>query len=253
MSTIKKLFYEISLLMRNIPSGLVAMLALAVVCMNLLANKSIDLGLDWLALDCGIMFSWILFLVMDIVTRRYGVRAANILSVVALVFNLLIAVLFLAMSYIPGTWSESYVEGSEGVINGALDGTFRGSWYVILGSSVAFIVSAVCNNLLHHLIRRAIKQDNFLAFSTASYASTFIAQFVDNLLFALIVSLHFFGWSIVQCVTCAITGAVAELLCEVIFSPLGYRIVRKMEANNVGQAYLEWRDSEVRLKSEVKQ
>ena len=200
MSTIKRFFQELALLLRSIPAGLTALLAIAVVCMNLLANKSIDLGLDWLALDCGILFSWVLFFVMDIITRRYGVRAANLLSVVALVFNLFVAVIFLAMSYIPGTWSQSYVEGSEGIINGALDLTFRGSWFVILGSSVAFIVSAVTNNVLHHLIRRAIKSDNFGAFTVASYVSTFIAQFLDNLLFALIVSLHFFGWTLVQCV-----------------------------------------------------
>ncbi|MBO4534755.1 MAG: VUT family protein, partial [Clostridia bacterium] len=139
----------------------------------------------------------------------------------------------------PGEWSQSYVEGSEGIINGALDMTFRSSWFVILGSSVAFVVSAFVNNVLNRLIYKAFHKDNFAAFSVSSYVSTFIGQFVDNLLFALIVSLHFFGWSIVQCLTCAVTGAVAELLFEVVFSPLGYRFVRRMERDKVGQEYLD--------------
>ena len=240
MRTVKSLVYETKILLRSVPAPLVALLAVAVVAMNLLANKSIDLGVDWLALDCGILFSWILFLVMDIVTRRYGVRAANILSVGALMVNLLVALVLLAAGAIPGTWSQSYVEGSEAIINGALDATISSSWFVILGSSVAFLASAVLNNVLHHLINKAFRRDNFVAFSISSYASTFLAQFVDNLLFALIVSLHFFGWSIVQCLTCAVTGAVAELLCEVVFSPIGYRVVKRMQRDEVGKAYLDW-------------
>ena len=70
--------------------------------------------------------------------------------------------------------------------------------------------------------------------------SLIIGQFVDNFLFALIVSKVFFGWTLLQCVTCALTGMVMELVCEVIFSPLGYLLVKKMEKNNVGKEYLDY-------------
>ncbi|MBR1746811.1 MAG: VUT family protein [Clostridia bacterium] len=234
------LFYELKLLQRSVPSAILALFVTSVVSMNLLANKSIDLNLDWLALDCGLIFSWVAFLTMDVVTKRFGVRAANMLSIIALLINLLASVLFIAAAYIPGTWSQSYVDGSEAIINFALDGTFKSAWYVIMGSSIAFIVSAFLNNFLNFAIGKLFKKKNFLAFSVSSYASTFIGQFVDNLLFALIVSLNFFGWSILQCVTCALTGAVAELLAEVVFSPVGYRVVKKMETDGVGQAYVDY-------------
>ena len=81
--------------------------------------------------------------------------------------------------------------------------------------------------------------DGKLAYCTRTYVSTAIGQFIDNMLFALIVSLSFFGWSITQCITCALTGAVVELLCEVIFSPIGYRVTKKWESEKVGQQYLE--------------
>ena len=48
-----------------------------------------------------------------------------------------------------------------------------------------------------------------------------------------------FCWSLLQCFTCALTGAAAELLMEVVFSPIGYRIVKKWRENSVGQEYLE--------------
>ena len=240
MTKLKSLFTETKLLLRSVPSVITALFVTAVVSMNLLANKSVDTGLSWLALDCGILFSWLVFLLMDVTTKRFGVRAANILSVVALVSNLFFSAFYIAASYIPGVWSQSFVEGSEGIIGYALDGTFRSSWFVILGSSVAFITSAVLNNFLNAFFGKLLKNRGFMAFSVSCYVSTLIAQFADNLLFAFIVSYHFFGWTPLQCVMCAVTGAVAELLFEVVFSPVGYRVVKRMEQEEVGKAYLDY-------------
>ena len=220
-------------LIRSVPPILAALMILSVVGMNLLANKSISLGLDWLALDCGILFSWLTFLTMDVLTHCFGPRASTALSFTALALNLFMALMFFIGSKIPGVWGESFVEGSEEVINSALDNTFGGAWYIILGSSVAFAASALINNFLNYGIGRLLKKElSFGEFALRSYVSTFIAQFADNLLFALIVSKLFFGWSLLQCFTCALTGAVLELLFEVVFSPIGYRISKKiMEAN----------------------
>lgn len=239
MTMCKRFFAETKILFRSMPIILPTLFVVAVIAMNLLANKSISLPVDWLALDCGILLSWVAFLAMDIVTKRYGVKAANTLTVLALLINLLMAGLFAAAAAIPGEWSQSYVEGSEDILNTALNNTFLSSWYVIAGSSVAFLVSGVLNNVLNHAIGRLFPRNNFAAFSARSYVSTVVAQFVDNLLFAFLVSYHFFGWSALQCVTCAATGAVVELLLEVVFSPLGYRVVRRLERDGVGQAYLD--------------
>jgi hypothetical protein len=40
---------------------------------------------------------------------------------------------------------------------------------------------------------------------------------------------------------CALTGAVAELLMEIAFSPFGYRITKRWQAEAVGREYLEYR------------
>ena len=39
---------------------------------------------------------------------------------------------------------------------------------------------------------------------------------------------------------CALTGAVAELLMEITFSPIGYRITQAWREENVGKAYLDY-------------
>ena len=154
----KKAFTEFRSMLRTVPPVLLSLMILSVVGMNLLANKSINTGLDWLALDCGILFSWFTFLSMDVMTHCFGPRAASLASFAALGLNLLMALIFFIASRIPGVWGESFVEGSEAVINRALDGTFGGTWYVILGSSTAFVCSALINNFLNYGIGKLTGQ-----------------------------------------------------------------------------------------------
>ena len=81
-------------LLDNIPPIILSLLVLSVVGMNLLANKSIDTGVSWLALDCGILFSWLTFLCMDVTTHCFGPKAATLLSFVAVGLNLMMAGIF---------------------------------------------------------------------------------------------------------------------------------------------------------------
>ena len=223
----KKAFTEFRTMLDSVPPVLAALMILSVVGMNLLANKSINTGVSWLALDCGILFSWLTFLTMDIITHCFGPKTATLLSMIALGMNLMMSLIFFIASGIPGVWGESFVEGSEAVINTALNNTFGGTWFIILGSSVAFVASAVLNNYLNYGIGKLLKEKySFQTFAVRSYVSTFLAQFADNMIFALIVSRTFFGWTMLQCFTCALTGAIFELLFEVFFSPVGYRISR---------------------------
>ena len=220
----KQAFAEFQLLLKSVPPLIFSLFILAVFAMNLLANKSIDLGVSWLALDCGIIVSWVVFLCMDVLTKLFGPKAATQLSVVAICVNLVACLLLFSASKIDGTWGQFFELGEQQVVNDALDNTFGGTWYVVIGSAVAFVVSAVINNFTNFFIGKAFKRnpDGFGAYACRAYVSTAIAQFVDNLVFALLVSHFFFGWSIVQCLTCAATGMLVELLCEVIFSPLGF-------------------------------
>ena len=229
----KRAISEFRSLLHSVPPLLVSLLILSIVGMNLLANKSINTGVSWLALDCGILFSWLTFLCMDILTQAYGPRAATLLSLTALAMNLLMALIFFLASLVPGVWGESFVDGSEDLINTALNHTFGGTWFVILGSSIAFAASAALNNFLNYGIGRKLGHDRgFGGFAVRAYVSTFLAQFADNLVFALLVSQIFFGWTLLQCFTCALTGAVLELLFEVVFSPFGYRLSRSILAGH---------------------
>jgi hypothetical protein len=243
---IKKEIREFEILLRSVPSPIIALFAISVIVMNLLANKSLELPFDWLALDCGIIVSWVSFLSMDIITKHFGAKASTEISLFAVILNLLTCGILLVAGSIPGVWGESYVEGSEAIINTALDNTFSGTWYILFGSTVAFVLSAVVNNFLNAMIGKLIKKENsFKAYAVRSYISTAFGQFTDNLTFSLIVSHFFFGWTLLQCVTCSLTGMVVELLCEVLFSPIGFRVCRKWRSEKIGEEYFRLKNGSV--------
>ena len=56
--------------------------------LNLLANKTL-IQLDWIALDGGILISWLSFMCMDIITKHFGPKASNRISILAAGINLL--------------------------------------------------------------------------------------------------------------------------------------------------------------------
>lgn len=245
MNWIKQEWQETKALLRGIPPLVLVFFVLSLVLMNVLANKAIDLNLSWLALDTGIVISWLAFLSMDITAKHYGAKATIKLSIIAILINLIIALVFMLVASIPGTWGESYIEGSEQVINTALNNTIAGTWYVLLGSTIAFAASSIVNALLNVLIGKTInkkhksKVGTFLEYAARSYGSTIAAQFIDNLIFALLVSHVFFGWTLLQCFMCALTGAVVELIFEIVFSPLGYAVSRRWTRHGVGAEYFK--------------
>lgn len=234
---------DYKVLLRNIPSIVVALFFLSVVAMNLLANKEL-FTTDWLALDCGFTLSWISFLLMDMICKRFGAKAAMKLSIAALAVNLCVCGIFWLLSLTPGHWGEyySFLDSDPAVAQAAdlaLNRTIGGSWYVVLGSALAMLVSSAVNSLSNHLIAKHLQRNNYGSFALRSFVSTALAQFVDNLIFATVVSHVFFGWTWTQVLVCSLTGALMELLCEVVFSPLGYRMARQWEEEKVGQDYID--------------
>lgn len=242
MATIKKWMIEekekTAILLRCIPATVVTLFVVSVICMNLLANKTLFQN-DIIALDGGILISWLSFMCMDIITKHFGPEASNRISILATGINLLTCLIFFVASIIPSNANDY----------SAFDEIFGGTWFILLGSTVAFLSSAVINNRLNWMIGRAFKKDpdGKLAYAMRTYVSTFIGQFLDNFIFSVIVFVGFapifwdgFHWTVLQCAMCALTGAVAELIMEIIFSPIGYRIATRWKQNNVGNEYLDY-------------
>lgn len=228
---------DYKLLLRNAPTVTMIFFVLSVVFMNIFAGKEL-LNINYLALDCGFLLSWMSFLCMDMLTKRYGAKAAIKLSFFAVAVNLICCGIFFVMSKVGNHWSEFYSTGSE-LSDAALNNTFGGTWYVLVGSMTAFAIAAVVNALINVSIGKLIKRKNFFEYAIRSYVSTAFGQFVDNFVFATLVSVVFFGWTWTQVVFCSLVGAGMELLSEVIFSPIGFKVCKRWEAEKVGNQYID--------------
>ena len=231
-------FHESVLLLRNIPSVVVALFVVSVITMNLLANKTL-VQTDWIAIDGGILVSWLSFLSMDIVTKHFGPKASTKMSIFAILVNLLCCLIFWLISIIPSN-ADDYTKFNE---------IFGGTWFILLSSTIAFLCSAIINNCLNFTIGKIFKKnpDGKLAFITRSYISTFIGQFADNLIFSIMCFMVFapifwngFHWTFIQCVMCSLLGATCELILEIVFSPIGYLVCKNWKKNNIGQQYFEY-------------
>ena len=224
-------------LFRSIPSIIVALFTISVITMNLLANKTL-VQTEYLALDGGILVSWVAFLCMDVVTKHFGPKAATKLSIFAMLTNLLACLIFFIVAKIPATGVDAdYTE---------FNNIFGGTWFILLSSTVAFFLSALINNFLNFAVGKLFRKnpEGKAAFFARSYVSTFIGQTADNLIFSILTFMVFapifwngFHWTFVQCLTCALLGAIFELVMEAIFSPLGYLISRTWHRLKVGEQY----------------
>ena len=227
-----------ALLLRAIPSPAVALFVVSVITMNILANKTIFQN-EYLALDGGILVSWLSFLSMDVVTKHFGPKASTRMSIFAILVNLLTCLIFFIVSIIP-TPETDY---------SAFNTIIGGTWFILLSSTVAFLCSAILNNFMNFTVGKIFKKnpDGRLAFFTRSYVSTFIGQFFDNFIFSILTFMLFapifwdgFHWTLLQCFTCSLIGAALELVMEIVFSPIGYRLVRRWQKNNIGKEYFEY-------------
>ena len=232
--------------LRSVPSLALALITVATVLMNILANKSI-INLPWLIQDAGILMSWVGFLVGDLLVKAFGSKNAIRVNLTCLGISLFISGLLAIVAVVPGEWSPVFDPtinpgdlGSN--INAAVNSVMGNVWYVILGSAVASAVGLVVNGLTQGLLIKKIETkhgDRYWGFFVASAASTMIGQIIDNMVFALLVSVKFFGWTWTQVMVCSLTGAIFELIIELVFSPLTYRISRNWKKNGIGTEWMK--------------
>lgn len=236
-------FHDWKLLLRSVPGLVTTLFIVGTVVMNLAAAKTIVLtNPSWLGMTGGVLISFLPFLCMDCITKVYGSRAANKLNILALAVNLLcVGFLNLIAVIQVGGDPETYT---------AFNTTFTQTWQILLASSIAFVVSGIINNISNVAIGKFFKKnpDGKVAFFTRSYVSTMLGQFIDNFVFTGLAFLVFFnlsigttlGWTIWTVLGAAAFGAILELVMEVIFSPLGYKICQKWRKESVGAEYLAY-------------
>lgn len=222
---------ETKTLFKCLPVSSVVFFVVSVIAMNLMASKVIVNDGKWLALDAGIAVSWVAFLTMDMIVKRFGPRAAIKVNLFAVIVNIVVMGMFTLGALLPT--GNDYPWGLQDYGTGL-------NWWIIGASTAAFIVSGVVNSISGWAIKCTFKKNpnGVAAYITSSYISTTLGQFVDNLVFALIFTMPFDNLNIIQVLMFAVVGAVVELLCQIIFSPLGYKIAERWRKQNIGEEYI---------------
>ena len=248
MFSVREAWEDTKRLLRSVPSMVTSVFILSVVCMNLMAGRELYRS-EWFCINSGLALSWISFLCMDCICKRFGARAAMKISLIAIIVNMACAAVFRILTLTPGRWAAYYAAPEAAVgemIHAGVDATFGSAWYVVAGSAIAMLVSSAVNSLLNAAVGRLADRGSFGGFAARSLVSTGVAQWVDNLVFSVLVSHVFFGWNWAQVLICSTTSMLIELGAEALFTPLGYRISRGWEREKVGENYLERISGKVR-------
>lgn len=204
---------------KKVPSLLFTLYCVCLILMNLCATKPL-VNNDYIAIDCGLIASWLPFMIMDIVTRIYGSRTSIFISFVALAVNFFACFILLLVALVPYEWALNDY------------GTFVG-WWVISVSTLATMCGAIVNSVLHEKIYLSKKdKKSFLSFLSGSLPSTLIAQFVDNIIFCFFFtyiasSIGIWGMqklTVLALINFALIQTLFELIIEFITSPFAYKV-----------------------------
>lgn len=224
---------------KKVPGWLVALSAVTTVLMNLLANKSL-FTTDWITGDCGVMVSWVMFLVMDICTQRYGGKASFAVTIFDVGVALLMGGIMTGVAAIPESSTSGWFYGPDA--SAALNNVIGNNYLVLLVSLLAFVTASGVDVLTNVTIgkwmdksktfggntnKRTVK--GFFIYFVRAYASTFLSQVVDNLVFACIAVPFLFQYpcSFFSLLVGATLGALIELVIELVFAPIGFFSVTK--------------------------
>lgn len=176
--------------------------AASLIMMNVLATKSIDIGL--FTVTTGIFVSPIVFIVQDVVTELFGFKKAK--DMIMLGFAMAITATLL---YQLAIWVEpSVVFANQEAFSSVLSTTFR----ITIASLSAYTVGSLTNSKIMH----QMKTHNDSLFVRA-ISSTIVGQFLDNLIFAFVA---FYGvMPLSNVISMAIGGTLIEVVYEIIFYP----------------------------------
>lgn len=238
--------------LRSVPGMVLTLISVAMILMNILANKAIiELPIPgtnhfWLIQDAGILLSWVGFLSGDLLTKQFGAKHALRVNLTALFLSLFISLLLSLVAITPGTWSPQFNylddEKTFAAVGSALNEVMGNVWYVIIGSAIASACGLIVNNFTQEFVLKKIEAkhgNKYWGYFTASATSSFFGQFVDNFVFAALVSVKFFGWTWVSAAMCSLDGAILEIVLELLFLPITFAISKNWDKNHIGVKYME--------------
>lgn len=213
------------------------------VMMNYLCMKPMSFGTNWVWMDGGLLVSWLVFLISNIIVEVYGKRTALIVTLVATLVAFVMSWVALLEVQLP-TLPQYDMQATHFAY------IFSNAPRTIIASAIAFAVSGVVNIKIiaafkAHADVSAVHTPYHTAFVFRAIVAALVGQSIDNLLFQVLafapvgLSLYEMYWRDIWSAVCVST--LFETLVEAIFVPLvALPITRYLQRNDKSAlAYLE--------------
>lgn len=194
-------------------------IALAVVSttMNIFCMKSLSFGTPIIICDAGLIVSWGVFLISNVITEVWNEKTAIKLvtfSAFVTFFIMIIARLIVEIPTLP-----DYYEQAD-----AFAKIFSNGPRTIIASITAFLVGNYVNV---HIIQKVkdylANKDNKIFFFLRASFSTLIGQMVDNALFMFLafapIGLSVYEMNVFDIITAVLSGTFIELVVETCLVP----------------------------------
>lgn len=220
--------------------GLSVICVVVAVTMNIFCMKSLSFGSPIIICDGGLLISWAVFMISNVIVEVWDERTSMVLVTFAAVVSFLVMLLARLIVFIP-TLPE-YAEQAH-----AFELIFSNGPRTIIASVTAFWIGNFVNVHIIYKIRMGLQsksRDNRLLFFLRAAFSTLIGQLVDNAVF-MVLAFAPIGLSVYEMLwydifTAVLSGTVIELVVEsalvpFITIPLVRWIKKKKDMEEVGR------------------
>ncbi|MCR5731715.1 MAG: queuosine precursor transporter [Sphaerochaetaceae bacterium] len=192
-------------------------LAVISTTMNIFCMKSLSFGSPIILCDAGLLISWGVFLISNVITEVWNEKMAIKLvtfSAIVSLFTMILARIIVDIPTLP-----SYYDQAD-----AFAKIFSNGPRTIISSIIAFLVGNFVNvHIIQKIKDRLAENDNHFFFFMRAAFSTLIGQLVDNALFMFLafapIGISVYEMNVFDIITAVLSGTVIELVVEVCFVP----------------------------------
>ena len=199
--------------------GLSVIYVVVAVTMNIFCMKSLSFGSPIIICDGGLLISWGVFLISNVIVEVWDERTSVVLVTFAAVVSFIVMLIARLIVFIP-TLPE-YADQAN-----AFAMIFSNGPRTIIASVLAFWTGNFVNVHIIYKIKLALERkakDNRILFFVRAAFSTLIGQLVDNVLFMVLafapvgISVYEMAWYDIM--TAVLSGTVIELVVESCLVP----------------------------------
>lgn len=199
--------------------GLSVIYVVVAVTMNIFCMKSLSFGSPIIICDGGLLISWAVFMISNVIVEVWDERTSMVLVTFAAVVSFFVMLLARLIVFIPTL--PDYAEQAH-----AFELIFSNGPRTIIASVTAFWIGNFVNVHIIYKIRISLEsksRDNRILFFLRAAFSTLIGQMVDNAVFMVLafapvgISVYEMLWS--DIFTAVLSGTVIELVVESALVP----------------------------------